>query len=324
MTLNGTGIQPPAADRVLVIKLSALGDFVQALGPFKAIRETYPKAQITLLTTGLYEELAVKSGYFDAVWLDARPRNPLGFWVLRQRLLSGQFDMVFDLQTSDRSSLYWQLMWPHRPGLSGIASGASHPHSNSNRDAMHTIDRQKEQLALAGITSVPAPDLSWVDGDLSQFALPDRFALIVPGGAAHRPEKRWPADFYGRAAAMMMARDITPVLIGTKAEAPLMAQIKEICSKAIDLSGQTQLLDLAVLARSAVFALGNDTGPMHAFAAAGCSSIVLFSQASDPTLCAPRGSAVDVLCVSDLADLSVQQVMERVSEFTLAFRPSSA
>ena len=57
----------------------------------------------------------------------------------------------------------------------------------------------------------------------------------------------------------------------------------------------------------AVAAVGNDTGPMHLIAAAGCASIVLFSDDSDPALCAPRGR-VTVLRRPDLASLEVSEV----------------
>ncbi len=46
-----------AAPRILVIKLGALGDFVQALGPAAAIRRHHRDAEITLLTTAPYAEL---------------------------------------------------------------------------------------------------------------------------------------------------------------------------------------------------------------------------------------------------------------------------
>src|SRR6185312_13797175 len=53
--------------RVLVIKLGALGDFVQALRAMAEIRRAHPKASITLLTTPPYAELADASGWFDAI-----------------------------------------------------------------------------------------------------------------------------------------------------------------------------------------------------------------------------------------------------------------
>ena len=64
--------------RILVIKLSALGDFVLALAAMKKIRQAHPKAHITLLTTPPFEALAKASPYFNAVWTDGRP-STVGF-----------------------------------------------------------------------------------------------------------------------------------------------------------------------------------------------------------------------------------------------------
>ncbi len=169
--------------RILVIKLSALGDFVQAMGPFAAIRAHHPGARITLLTTKPFVALAEQSPYFDEIWIDHRPRpwEVAGLMRLRKMLRSVKFDMVYDLQTSDRSSTYFHIMGD--PPWSGIANDCSHPHANPDRDLMHTIDRQAEQLRMAGIPATPPADLSWVKADVARFHLPDRYALLVPGGA---------------------------------------------------------------------------------------------------------------------------------------------
>ena len=85
------------------------------------------------------------------------------------------------------------------------------------------------------------------------------------------------------------------------------------CGEAKDLTGQTSQAEIAVLARGASIAIGNDTGPMHMIAAAGCPTTVLFSAVSDPTLTAPRGPAVTVLKREPLADLSVAEVAATLS-----------
>ena len=59
--------------RILVIKLSALGDVVMSIGAFQAIRAQHPEAEIVLLTTPPYAALAEASGCFAKVWLDDRP-----------------------------------------------------------------------------------------------------------------------------------------------------------------------------------------------------------------------------------------------------------
>lgn len=298
------------AERILVIKLGALGDFVQAMGPAAAIREHHPDAQITLLTVPAYAELGRQAPYFDAVWVDNRPgwTRPLALLRLARRLRAAQFDRVYDLQTSDRSSLYFHLLWPERPQWSGIAAGSSHPHANPDRDRMHTIDRQRDQLAVAGISSVPPPDLSWALSDVSRFELPQRFVLLAPGGSKHRPEKRWPAGRYLRLASFLADRGLTPVLIGGPDEAAAGTEIARDCPAVRNLIGGTTLGDLVTLGGVCFYAVGNDTGPMHLIVAGGAAATVLYSAASDPDLTAPRGARVTILRRADLGDLPVEEV----------------
>ncbi|MCC7167827.1 MAG: glycosyltransferase family 9 protein [Rhodospirillales bacterium] len=303
------------ATRILVIRLGAFGDFILSLGAFAAIRAHHAGAHIVLLTTRPYAALASSSPYFDAVWIDERPKAwQVGRWLaLRARLKQGAFDRVYDLQTSDRSGFYFRLMGPgRRPEWSGIAPGCSHPHANPGRDSMHTLDRQAEQLGLAGIPSVPAPDLAWLNADLGRFGLPSRYVLLVPGGAMHRPAKRWPADRFIALAKAVAAQGLAPVVIGALAERPLGQAIKAAEPKALDLTGTTSFADIASLARGALVAIGNDTGPMHLIAAVGARVLVLFSRESDPALCAPRGPHVAVLRVDDLATLPLASVLERL------------
>lgn len=300
-------------ERILVIKLGALGDFVQAFGPFAAIRAHHPGAEITLLTTRPFAALAAASPYFDHVWIDAKPKiwQVAKVLKLRRQLNSGRFGRVYDLQTSDRSSWYFRLMGGE-VDWSGIAPGCSLPHANPDRDHMHTVERQAEQLAMAGIAQVPPPDLSWAEGDIGRFGLAQRFALICPGGAAHRPAKRWPAERFAEAARWLAERGVVPVLLGTSAEQAEIDAIRAACPLAVDLAGKTGFLDILGLGRRALAAIGNDTGPMHLIAAAGCPSVVLFSQESDPSLCAPRGR-VTVLRRPTLAELPATEVEQALA-----------
>lgn len=296
-----------AVERVLVIKLGALGDFVLAFGPFAAIRAHHPDSLVTLLTTTPFAGMARAAPWFDDVVVDNRPR----WWNLPAlgrlaRSLRG-YGMVYDLQTSGRSSRYHRLAG--MPPWSGIARGASHPHSNPGRDAMHTIDRQREQLRAAGITDVPRPDLAWLSAGGPVLACP--YALLIPGAAAHRPAKRWPAQRFGELARLLQGRGLRPVVAGTRGEAPLAAAIRAACPEALDMTGRTSLLDLGGLAARAALAVGNDTGPMHLAAAVGCRCVTLFGADSDPALTAPRGprdEPVTVLRAPDLSALPVERV----------------
>lgn len=287
---------------ILVIKLGALGNVVLAFQPFADLRAHHASARITLLTTAPFARLLAASPWFDEIRIDSRPRpwDLPGLFRLRRQLRG--FDRVYDLQTSGRSTRYRLLAG--RPPWSGIAPGPL-CHTNPARDSMHTLDRQREQLAVAGVPPGPPADLSWLTADAP--SVPTPFVLLVPGAAPHRPAKRWPAPRFGALASRLMGAGLTPVVVGTAAEAPLAQAIQTACPAAIDLTARTTLPQLAGLAARAALAIGNDTGPMHLAAATGCPGLVLFSADSDPDLTAPRGRMA-VLRVPDLADLHEDRV----------------
>jgi ADP-heptose:LPS heptosyltransferase len=293
---------------ILVIKLGALGNVVLSLSAFAAIRAWHGNARISLLTTAPYAGWLRLAPWFDEVLIDPRPEwwNLPRLHRLRRMLIRPGFARVYDLQTSSRSSHYFRL-FPRgaKPEWSGIASGCSHPDRDPGRDRMHDIDRQTGQLRQAGIDTIPHADLSWCRGDIGRFDLPRDFVVLVPGSAPHRPVKRWPASRYQALAESLLARGLTPIVVGSNAEAPIARDIPA----ALNLTGQTSFGDLADLGRAARFAVGNDTGPMHLLAAAGCFSVVLFSRDSDPARCAPRGPDVRVLRRPDLAALDVETVL---------------
>jgi len=297
--------------RILVIRLSAFGDFIQSLGPMAAIRQHHHGDRITLLTTRPLAGFAQELGLFDEVVVDERP-GPFALhrWLaLRRRLRQGRFDRVYDLQTATRSALYAWLLRPGTPQWSGIATGCSHPHANLERDSQHTIDRQAEQLLMAGIYPTPPPALPRFDRALPAALGNREFVLIVPGSSPRHLAKRWPAARFALLARALDAAGYVPVVVGSAPEAPLAATIRELCPGAVDLVGRTDIALLGVIAQRARLTVGNDTGVCHLAAAAGCPLVVLFSRESDPARVAPRGRLVQILGAPDLDDLATETVI---------------
>jgi ADP-heptose:LPS heptosyltransferase len=310
----------PAA-RVLVIKLSALGDVILALPAFAAIRAAHPGAAITLLTTPPFEALARASPYFDEVATDGRPTTLTGWLSLIGRLRRARYDRVYDLQTNDRTNLIFQALRPFPPEWSGVAAGCALPHRNPARMMLHSLERHAQQLEAAGIwpgaptapLSAPPPDVAWL---LAQApaesavaaADPRPTVLLAPGSSAHRPAKRWPAERFAALAEDLEAEGYAIVVIGGALESDLARAIQARAPRARDLTGRTNLFQIAALGAGAALAVGNDTGPMHLIAAAGAPAIVLFSGQSDPALSSPRGD-VAVLQAPELADLPVERVL---------------
>ncbi len=311
--LNASSPPGPRAGprRILVIRLSAFGDFIEALGPIAAIRRHHAGDRISLLTAWPLARFAEELGLFDEVLVDNRP-GPFelpGWLALRRHLRQGGFDRVYDLQTSTRSAVYAWLLRPGLPEWSGIAWRCSHPHANRQRDRQHTIDKQAEQLLMAGIYPTPLPALPPLDRALPAPLERRDFALLVPGSSPQHPAKRWPAARFATLARALDEIGCLPVMVGSAQEAPLAAAIRGACPAAVDLVGRTDIALLAALARRAVLTIGNDTGVCHLAAAAGCPVIVLFSRASDPARHAPRGCLVRVLAEPDLADLAAETVI---------------
>ena len=306
---------------ILVIKLSALGDFIQACAAFERVRAAHPGARITLLTTPPYGDLARASPYFNWVETDGRPKTVAGVLALIGRLRRGRFDLVYDLQGNDRTNLLFQTLRPAPPRWSGVAFGCALPHRNAERMTMHTLERQAEQLRDAEIWpdaptmpgTAPAPNIDWMlavepQAPVEALAETRPIALLVPGAAAHRSAKRWPASNYAALARELGRRGFAVQLIGGPSEAGLASDIQAQAPETTSLVGRTDFAGVATLGARAAVAVGNDTGPVHLLAAAGAPTVALFSSDSDPALCAPRGR-VAVLREPDLNDLAVETVM---------------
>lgn len=307
--------------KVLVIKLGALGDFVLALAAMKKIREAHPKAKITLLTTPPFEALAKLSPYFNTVETDGRPSDFGETMAMIGRIRKARYDRVYDLQTNNRSNWYFQMLRPFPPQWNGIAFGCALPQKGSARLHMHTLERHADQLRAAGIWPdaptepgcAPPPDLSWIlrkhkePRPVAGAAAPKPYVLFVPGGSAHRPEKRWPVECYAQLGSHLKARGLDIVVIGGPQESAMARHIQKATGGARDLTGRTDFAQLAVLGAKAALVVGNDTGPTHLLAAAGAPTIALFSDASDPELCGPRGH-VAVIRSPDLKALPVSTV----------------
>ncbi|MDP3495250.1 MAG: glycosyltransferase family 9 protein [Hyphomonadaceae bacterium] len=331
--------------RVLVIKLGAMGDFMQALGAMRVVRATHPSARITLLTTEPYEAFAKACPYFDIVEADGRPKDLKGKADLIRRLRSAGYDMVYDFQNNDRTAQYFVGLSGKKPLWSGAAKGASHQHMNDNRGEMHNFDRLAEQLIHAGLGPKPpgdptgwiigqevSPSLDWIRAAFRDpprfqpefFSLHGPYMLLIPGSSADHPEKRWPVDRFAKIASWVADAGITPVVIGTKAEGDIGAQILKLEPRAKNIVGRTDLFQLATLAERAVFALGGETGPMHLAAAARTPGVCQFAQEWNEDLArelqsvwnpktrlgraAPRGGPMMVLHAAALEALSVDDV----------------
>jgi ADP-heptose:LPS heptosyltransferase len=298
--------------RILVIRYGGFGDMVLSMAAFRNIRAHHAADHVAVLTTRPFADLLAKSNYFDEVLIDDRlkPWQVAGWFALARLLRGRRFDRVYDLQRNERTAILYRVMiFGRHVEWSGVIPGCSHYVRDDPDDRRHIADRLAEQLRAAGIAEALPADLGWLTGNVAPFGLPASYALLVPGGAPHRPEKRAPAEAFAGLGRHLMGQGIAPALLGTASERDQIDAIAAACPGTIDLSDRTSFGDIADLARGAAGAVGNDTGAMHLAAAVGCPSLVLFSAASDPSRVRPLGRRVHIVETDTLGSLSIAELI---------------
>jgi ADP-heptose:LPS heptosyltransferase len=291
---------------ILIIKLGALGDFVQATTAFSAIRQHDPDAQLTLLTTAPYQDFAKRLGYFDHIILDTRPKwhqfNRLK--TLIKTLRASQFDTVYDLQDVDRTRLY-------RRFLPRTTLWISHPRTKTPQHPQERFQQMFESLEIDFSANLDLTTLA----ESIDAPLRSPYALLIPGASnAHGGLKRWPEKCYAQLAQHLVEQGIQPVIMGGPGEA--FPFIQHYAPESIDLVGKTTFYQIIGLAQKAAFAVGNDTGPMLLAASGGCPTLTLYSRTNPSSIGGPKGDKNSSIQVDNLQDLNVKIVLENINSIT--------
>jgi ADP-heptose:LPS heptosyltransferase len=315
---TGKGDAKPV-DRVLVIQLGELGEFVRALAAAKAIREHHMGARITLLTHEGMKELAEKCPYFDMVESNGKPKEPQAITQLIARIRAAKYDLIYDLENSPRTANYFHAMKPWPPRWSGSVSGAALAYMANERNQLHPLDRLAQQLKVAGIGDgfLPPPDLRWVRVALRDpprlrpdyFGIRGRYIVMLPRGADGAPARRWPETKYTEIARLVVGNGVTPVVLGGAEERAVGAAVARDEPAAKNLVTRADLLQCIGLFERAAFVLGDDVDLMHVAAASGAPCLTFLSSSAAPDRAAPRGEGgVVALTAAVIADLPVEQV----------------
>ena len=141
--------------KILIIKHGAFGDIVLSLYAIFSINNHFKNSQITILTESKYKKIFEKIPFIKTVRIDNRAKiyNLISHLKLLLWFCESKFDWVFDLQTSNRTNVYYKLFSIfYRVKWSGTAKNCSHPHLDKKRITLHSVERQKQQLKIAGIT----------------------------------------------------------------------------------------------------------------------------------------------------------------------------
>jgi lipopolysaccharide heptosyltransferase I len=276
--------------RILIVRLSAIGDVLHGLPVLNALRDSLPRALIGWVVEGTGAQLLGGHRALDELVVVPRKwlKSPRTVLAMRRRLRELRFDVAIDLQGLTKSAVAaWLSGAPRRIGFDGRdGRELSRWLNNELVDATktHVVDRNLELLAPLGITNARARfDLEDAPSDarraeeiLRAGGLGDRFALVNPG--AGWPSKVWPADRYAGVARHLGTRHAMPTLVVWAGDVERAWAERIVAGSAgfAQLAPPTSLRELAAVARRAALLVSSDTGPLHLAAAVDTPCVGLF------------------------------------------------
>ncbi len=337
--------------RILMVKLSSLGDVLHALPTLEALRAAHPLAQITWLVEAAYAPLLDKHPALDQVWVAPRLRpgeifsgaNPALLGRLLGRLRTSHFDVVIDLQGLLKSAVWVALARsPRKLGYDRtreLSYLALNERLAPFDPEAHAIFRY---LHLARHLGAPANPprfrLGLGAGTAVSHLLPEvyvkgRRPLVVLHPGARWPSKQWPAAAWARLGDRLSSNQtlgLRVAITGSAADRGLAEEIlQKVEGPAINLAGRTSLAELAALLRQASLVVTPDTGAMHLAAALGTRVAALFGPTA-PWRTGPYGGGHAVVrlgldcspcfqrrckaprCLTDLAPETVLAACEKI------------
>lgn len=287
-----------SVQRILIIRLSALGDVVMSSGLIPALRSRYPNAQLSWLTEApaapllkhnprLHEVIVWPKAAWKDLW---RQRRWADLWreirAFRRMLRQRQFDLVIDAQGLLKSGLWaWMTGAPRRVGLMP-REGAQHlVHERVEPPAGQDTRMGNEYRFLARYMGAAdaafIPDLALgttasaqARERLTQAGATGPFALLVP--FTTRPQKHWVEANWAALAHALIADGLTPVMLGGPGDREAAARIHALAPALINLTGQLKLDESAAVVAQCRILIGVDTGLTHMGSALRRPTIALF------------------------------------------------
>lgn len=305
-------------ERLLIVRLSAMGDVIHTLPAAQALREAFPQAMIGWLIEERWAELLCAPG-------SARrgPRSlqrPLVDWVhtvslkewgkslfsiptLQQiakvwnDIRSTGYDVAVDLQGAIRSALL--ARWSRARVVWGAAETRESPASMwYTRQAVsrgtHVIEQYLSVAETVAAKKLKRPRVQLphdaaaerrIERRLAESGIRD-FAILNPG--AGWGAKRWPPERYGCVAKSLADSGLRSIINYGPGEENL-ARAAEAASEGAATSLKSSLTELIAVTRRARLFVGGDTGPMHLAAALQVPVVAIFGP-TDPARNGPYGT----------------------------------
>ena len=279
-----------SSPRIVLVRLSAIGDVIHGMPVLCALRERFPEAHLSWVVER--RAAALLKGHAALDELITLPRgwlkSPGEAWRLRQRLRRLRPDMTIDMQGLTKSAIAARLAGTRRRIGFGDEKGRELSRWFNTElvdaPAEHVIDANLQLLKPLGIHAptvrfdIPERPVDALSADrmIHAAAMQEGFAVLNPG--AGWPSKLWPAARFGQVARHLGRNWRLPsMVVWAGDEEKAWAETIVAGSEGhAQLAPSTSLTELAAVVRRAAMFVGSDTGPLHIAAAVGTPCVGLY------------------------------------------------
>ncbi len=287
-------------EKILVIKLWAMGESILTLPLIQAIKKKYPKASISVLCRK--RVMSVYSGQkFVSEIISAEPIH----WVFLIPKLR-KFDIAIDCEPYlNISALFSWWLGKRRIGFSHGIRNLLYTDKIRYNDEQHITLTYMGMGAPLSVSGKPdrlvpiattAKDDKRVDSLFKEWGIKktDKVVCIAPGVAESSRSRIWPPKRFAKVADALVKEFLAKIIIsGTKGERAYAEEIaKNMHYSPIIAAGETNVKEFAAMLKRCSLTIGNDSGPMHLSAAMGTKTIGLFCP-NTPVRWAPYGPGND-------------------------------
>jgi len=277
--------------KILIIKLTAVGDVVLSTAAFKAIRHKYPNAKIYCLTSPYASAIVEACPYINEIMVfDSKQKNLKDIWEESKQLRRCHFDKVVDLQNNRVSHLLSFFAFPKESyGYdNGKFSFLLSKKIKNNVRNIPPVEHQFRILKMMGIDYHPDLRLELFPSPkdethvqkllesewLSQGQL---FVGFNISASVPWPTKNWPLEHIAKLCDILGQKNIRVVLTGENKDGTLARKIiAKARAKPASFVGKTTILQLAALIKRCQVYLSPDSAPLHVAASMQVPLIAFF------------------------------------------------
>ncbi len=309
--------------RILLIRVDLIGDLVMSLTALRALKRTYPDAEIDLLAVPSSAKVVANDpdiaqiiAYDPNIW--RRPKalisgqNWRELFALRQRLHARHYDLAINLFGQWASLLtvlsgaQRRLGFSHENYPGFLTDTVTGQHWDAN-DSKHEVDYCLELAQAAGATVTPQERIPHLTVDplarqqVEQLLQQEGIQADKPLIACHvssnnGQSKRWPVPYWATLIDRLVHDDgVQIVLTGAPNDIPLVTEVlRRTHERVYNLTGKTSLTQLAALYQRTDLLITGDSGPMHIAAAVGTPLIAIHGP-TDPALTGPISPVATIL-----------------------------